>query len=255
MTLRDQAYETFTEQLLSRQISMGQFVSQRELVKITGMPLGAIREMIPRLEADGLIRTVPNRGLQIVQVDVGLIRNAFQLRAVLEREAVRNFVTVATDDELQELRRRHLDIREAALQGVSPQLLATAQQMDWDMHDRMIDALDNDIISAIYRTNSIKIRLIRNEDTRDAASTRGFRHGRTPCSYRCADRTRCSSRGRGAGGASGKRETARGSHLNRARAYINRDSDWLRAQVSTQRKLLRLSRQSECLVGRGMASA
>ncbi|AWI85923.1 GntR family transcriptional regulator (plasmid) [Alloyangia pacifica] len=166
MTLRDQAYETFTEQLLSRQISMGQFVSQRELVKITGMPLGAIREMIPRLEADGLIRTVPNRGLQIVQVDVGLIRNAFQLRAVLEREAVRNFAAVATDDELQDLQRRHLDIREAALQGVNPQLLAAAQQMDWDMHDRMIDALGNDIISAIYRTNSIKIRLIRNEDTR-----------------------------------------------------------------------------------------
>ncbi len=38
--------------------------------------------------------------------------------------------------------------------------------MDWDLHDRMIDALGNDIISAIYRTNSIKIRLIRNEDTR-----------------------------------------------------------------------------------------
>lgn len=34
------------------------------------------------------------------------------------------------------------------------------------MHDQMIDALGNDIISAIYRTNSIKIRLIRSEDTR-----------------------------------------------------------------------------------------
>lgn len=167
MTLRDQAYETFTEQLLTRQISMGQFVSQRELVKLTGMPLGAIREMIPRLEADGLIRTVPNRGLQIVQVDLGLIRNAFQLRMVLEREAVRNFVSAASDEELQDLRRRHLETREAALEtGVTPELLAAAQQMDWDMHDRMIDALGNEIISAIYRTNSIKIRLIRNEDTR-----------------------------------------------------------------------------------------
>lgn len=166
MTLRDQAYETFTEQLLSRQISLGQFVSQRELVKLTGMPLGAIREMIPRLEADGLIRTVPNRGLQILQVDMGLIRNAFQLRLLLEREAVRNFVTAAPEAELAELRKRHLVIRATARQGVTPDLLAEAQAMDWNMHDRMIDALDNDLISGIYRINSIKIRLIRNEDTR-----------------------------------------------------------------------------------------
>lgn len=167
MTLREQAYEVFTERLLTRQIQLGQFVSQRELVKLTGMPLGAIREMIPRLEADGLIRTVPNRGLQIVQVDLGLIRNAFQLRIVLEREAVRNFVAVASDAELQDLRARHQEARAAALaSGVTPELLASTQQMDWDMHDRMIDALGNEIISAIYRTNSIKIRLIRNEDTR-----------------------------------------------------------------------------------------
>ncbi len=166
MTLRDQAYDTFTEQLLNRQISLGQFVSQRELVKLTGMPLGAIREMIPRLEADGLIRPVPNRGLQIIQADLGLIRNAFQLRSVLEREAVRTFVNTASDTELTELRERHLTTRAEASKGVTPELLANAQQMDWAMHDRMIDALGNDLISSIYRTNSIKIRLIRNEDTR-----------------------------------------------------------------------------------------
>ncbi len=166
MTLRDQAYDTFTEQLLNREISLGQFVSQRELVKLTGMPLGAIREMIPRLEADGLIRPVPNRGLQIMQADLGIIRNASQLRSVLEREAVRTFVTVASDAELAELRERHLAIRAEAAGGVTPELLARAQQMDWNMHDRMIDALGNDLISSIYRTNSIKIRLIRNEDTR-----------------------------------------------------------------------------------------
>lgn len=166
MSLRDQAYETFTEQLLNREISAGQFVSQRELVSLTGMPLGAIREMIPRLEADGLIRTVPHRGLQIIQVDVGLIRNAFQLRAVLEREAVDNYVVHATDDDLADLRKRHIEIRERALQGVTAPLLAEAQKMDWDMHDSMIDSLGNSLISSIYRTNSIKVRLIRNEDTR-----------------------------------------------------------------------------------------
>ena len=54
---RSEAYDSFTEHLLARNIRPGQFISQRELVEITGMPLGAIRELIPRLETDGLITT------------------------------------------------------------------------------------------------------------------------------------------------------------------------------------------------------
>ena len=77
--LRDHAYSSFTEKLLEHDVRPGQIVSQRELVELTGMPIGAIREMIPRLEADGLIRTVPKRGLQIMTIDLALIRNAFQL--------------------------------------------------------------------------------------------------------------------------------------------------------------------------------
>jgi DNA-binding GntR family transcriptional regulator len=38
--------------------------------------------------------------------------------------------------------------------------------MDWAFHDLMIDALGNGLISSVYRVNSIKIRLIRQDDTR-----------------------------------------------------------------------------------------
>ncbi len=76
------------------------------------MPLGAIRELIPRLEADGLIATVPQRGMQIAHVDLNLIRNAFQLRLILEREAVVNFGRNAPQDELDRLRQDHLAIRQ-----------------------------------------------------------------------------------------------------------------------------------------------
>ncbi len=166
MLMREQAYETFTERLLAREIMPGQFVSQRELVEITGMTLGAIRDMIPRLEADGLIRTVPKRGLQIAHVDLDLIRNAFQLRLLLEREAVADYAREASDREIADLREKHMRIRKEAESEVSDDLLARAQALDWQMHDTMIDALDNDLIANIYRVNSIKIRLIRQQDTR-----------------------------------------------------------------------------------------
>ena len=96
--LRDQAYEGYTRSLLAREIAPGQFITQRELVEITGYPLGAIRELVPRLEAEGLIRTVPHRGMQVPQVDLNLIRNAFQFRLFMEEAAVRIFAREADDE-------------------------------------------------------------------------------------------------------------------------------------------------------------
>lgn len=164
--LREKAYDLFTSHLLARDITPGQIVSQRELVELTGMSLGAIREMIPRLEADGLVRTVPNRGILVAQVDLELVHNAFQLRLILEREAVAHFATTASGEEIERMRAEFSAVREEALKNLTPELLSRAQQMDWAMHDTMIDGLGNELVSNIYRVNQIKIRLIRHADTR-----------------------------------------------------------------------------------------
>ncbi|MEM7464159.1 MAG: GntR family transcriptional regulator [Pseudomonadota bacterium] len=166
LRLRDHAYSNFTEKLLARDIRPGQIVSQRELVELTGMPLGAIREMIPRLEADGLIKTVPKRGLQVLSIDIDLVRNAFQLRSIIEGEAISAFCKTATKAEIERLAKQHRDIQEEAIAAVTPELLRRAQQMDWDFHDLIVDAMGNPIISDIHRVNAIKIRLIRNNQTR-----------------------------------------------------------------------------------------
>ena len=166
MKLRDQAYQRFTRGLLKREIRSGQFVSQRELAVITGMTLGAIRELIPRLEADGLIRTVPQRGMQVAQVDVSLIRNAFQFRLMLEREAAALFAEHATTAEFDRLQQAHEAVLAAAATGITPALIARAQAADDEMHAAIVDSLHNEIVSNAYRVNSIKIRLIRQEQTR-----------------------------------------------------------------------------------------
>ncbi len=167
-TQRARAYQGFTQQILSGGIRSGQFISQRELMMLLDMPLGAVREMIPRLEAGGLIKTVPQRGLQIAHVDLKLIRNAFQVRSMIEREAVLNFVHTATDSELDAIECSHRDIlvRAHALATdtiTDTHLLDDAQAVDWGLHDRMVDALGNEIVSEIYRVNSLRVRLIKLE--------------------------------------------------------------------------------------------
>lgn len=166
LKLREKAYHSFTERLLARHIRPGQFISQRELVAITGMPLGAIRELVPRLEAEGLIKTVPQRGMQIAHIDVDLIRNAFQLRLILEKEAVSFFAENASAEEIESVRASHIGVVEQARNGVSLDLARRAQAIDWAFHDALIDRLGNEIISKVYRVNSLRIRLISQERVR-----------------------------------------------------------------------------------------
>jgi DNA-binding GntR family transcriptional regulator len=162
--LREQAYDSFTRHLLARDVRPGQFISQRELVELTGLPLGAIRELVPRLEAEGLIKTVPQRGMQVAHIDLNLIRDAYQFRLFLEREAVALFAERAPDDMLAKLRADHERVLERVTrEGNTPEVVAEAQAVDWGMHDTIIDALGNEIISKAYRVNSIKTRLIRAE--------------------------------------------------------------------------------------------
>ncbi len=163
-SLRVQAYESFQQQIVAANIRPGQFVSQRELMQLLGMPLGAVRELIPRLEAEGLLRTVPQRGLQIAHVDLKLINNAFQLRRILEREAATRFVRTVSDEDLLLIEASHRNIvRRAHKNGIDDALLADAITVDWGLHDLMIDGLGNDLISEAYRINSLRVRLIKLE--------------------------------------------------------------------------------------------
>jgi DNA-binding GntR family transcriptional regulator len=164
--LRDRAYESFRQHLLALDIRPGQFISQRELVTLTGLSLAAIRETIPRLEADGLIITVPKRGLQIAAMDLRLVRNAFELRRILECEAVAVFTRHATDAAIAALTAAHQVVLARAEAGDrSKQLLDQAQTADWAMHDALIDGLGNALVRNIYRVNSIKVRLARLEQS------------------------------------------------------------------------------------------
>src|SRR3990167_2880817 len=168
--LRAQAYENFRQQIVQAQIRPGQFISQRELMQLLAMPLGAVRELIPRLEAEGLLHTVPQRGLQIANVDLKLIKNAFELSLLLEREAAVRFATSASDAELERIEAEHLSIVRRARAGpIDEALLAEATQVDWGLHEHMIDALGNELISEAYRINSLRVRLIKFEHSSLAA--------------------------------------------------------------------------------------
>src|SRR5438552_18973181 len=95
--MREVAYDRFKAELFKRNLAPGQFVSQLELCELLDVPLGPTREALKRLEAENLVRLIPQRGIQIADIGVTLIHEAFEFRTILEIAAIRRFVGAVDD--------------------------------------------------------------------------------------------------------------------------------------------------------------
>lgn len=158
---RQSAYQRFQRLLLAGQIQPGQNLSQRDLVSKLGISLGALRELLPRLEAESLLAVLPQRGIQITTVDLRMIRESYQMRLAYEREATIYAIEHVGDEALQQQRALHASILERASSGgISGALLDEAQKIDSDFHDFLIGATGNEVLIQAYSINAIRVRMI-----------------------------------------------------------------------------------------------
>nr|WP_319391617.1 GntR family transcriptional regulator [uncultured Cohaesibacter sp.] len=162
MKLSDKAYEKFKQHLMMGDLKPGQFISQRELVTLTGVPLAPVREALLRLELEGVVQIAPQRGIQIVEVSLRFIRDTYQLRMMIEKEAAAKFAGNASDAMIHQLREVHRTvIARVEKEGTSDGLLKDAQGIDDSLHDTIVSALGNELVDWLYAMNNQRIQLIR----------------------------------------------------------------------------------------------
>lgn len=161
-SLRQLAYSRIEELLNWGRLRPGQIISQRELMEMTEMTLSAIREAIPRLEAEGLLQTLPQRGLMVPSLDVTFIREAYQMRQVIELSAIPDLIQRLDPTTIRGWLDWHMAARERLTTDETVDLqtfLRDLQVYDWQMHAAMVDAMENSLISNVYRVTAIKIRM------------------------------------------------------------------------------------------------
>jgi DNA-binding GntR family transcriptional regulator len=136
-------------------------VSLRELVVRLGTPLAALREALSRLEGERLVRVYAQRGIQVAPVDMAFMREAFQLRRILECEGVRALVDLGEPDTLDDLARRFDALRAAASEGLTAAVRAEAVAADRALHDAIIGALNSATIHDLYTQIRERLQLVR----------------------------------------------------------------------------------------------
>ena len=144
--LKEAAYLAIRDAITTLELEPGRAISENMLVKKLGVSKTPIRAALGRLEAEGMVVTIPFKGTFVRAVDDLDTRGLFELRIALESAAVRAVCVRATDDELAGLRdvayqasmEEAVGEHESALRGIG------------DFHDRLVFLSGNVWLEAAY---------------------------------------------------------------------------------------------------------
>lgn len=91
-SLPDRIAEALRQRILEGLLPAGQQLRQEALAEEFGVSRIPLREALRRLEAEGLVTLVPNKGALVSSLAPGEVRELFEMRALLESELLRRAV-------------------------------------------------------------------------------------------------------------------------------------------------------------------
>ncbi len=89
--------------ILSGVMGPGARLRQEELAEVFGTSRIPVREALRALEYEGLVASEPHRGFTVTALDADDVEEVYDLRILLESEAVRLALPLLTDDDLEDL--------------------------------------------------------------------------------------------------------------------------------------------------------
>ena len=137
--LMDEAYVVLEKMIVTGQLEPGRWVSETELIELSGFSRAPIRYALQRLSDQQLIKIYPRRGAQICPIDFTLQFRALELRRVVERLLVRSAAIRANHEQRVEFERLSEAFRAAA--EVEDQ--ATMTGLDFKTFALTVEAADN----------------------------------------------------------------------------------------------------------------
>ena len=142
--LRDQAYASIRDAIVYGELQPGETLRDPELERWLGISRTPIREALSRLEAAGLVHTVPGKRTVVSTITGKTIQDAQQLVAALQALAMRLAVPVMGHDHWTAMRQAN----ERFAQALSAGDASAALRSDDEFHRVAVEASGNQAIAA-----------------------------------------------------------------------------------------------------------
>lgn len=160
--LSDLAYSRILQILFEKRLPAGAFVSQKELVDLTGVPIAPLRDSLRVLETEGILTIHPRSGIEFVKPGLELTRATYQFRAIIESAAVAVYAETADEGEIVNVAARHLlAIKAVETEGLSLTLRQELDALEVLLHHAIVASVGNALIETSYRRIHNYLRLVR----------------------------------------------------------------------------------------------
>jgi len=137
-TSAQHAVEGLRRALVAGELKPGDRVRQEELAALLGVSLAPVREALATLEQEGQVTYRPRRGYFVTELELGDVREIYELRALLEGRAARGALPLLDEDAVDRIELAARECVEAAAAGdVAAELAANRR-----FHFALLEAPD-----------------------------------------------------------------------------------------------------------------
>jgi DNA-binding GntR family transcriptional regulator len=153
-------YEVLKNRIVLLDYEPGQVLREKDLVEEFGVSRTPVREALLLLEAEGLVRIIPNLGTIVSEVSFQQLRDVFEIRSFLVRLTGQLAAARITDDELEAMRAHVALLRKET----DPKVL---MRLDSELHDIINRATKNEVLVKILgmlRDQAVRIWTYSNAD-------------------------------------------------------------------------------------------
>ncbi len=163
MSFREKAYLHIKEDIINCKFLPGSVLNEKELVVGLGISRTPIREALNRLEQEGLVRIVPQRGVFVTNITLKMTLELYQVREVLEPFIVRLATPLVSEERLREFQSAFAAITEDTSKE---DLIALDQQF----HFYLAEACGNGFLTQLTENIRAQINRSRLLSCRDSES-------------------------------------------------------------------------------------
>lgn len=112
-SLKKKIYEQILQKIIKNEFPIDQFLVEGKLAEMFGVSRAPVREALVELCNENILRNIPRAGYQIVQISRRDIRDALQIRMILEIEGARIACRRLTDEDIKVLKALRKELEKA----------------------------------------------------------------------------------------------------------------------------------------------
>lgn len=153
-SLTDEIAAELRKSILSGKLKPDTRLFEKELAEQLGVSRGPLREALRLLEGEGMITSSTGRGSFVNSFSARKVAELYNIRLILEQQAIRLAARRATDEQLAQLEQ----ILNAMLQAGKKGQMDKVVELDLQYHEKIWELADHQLLDQILQGLSAQIR-------------------------------------------------------------------------------------------------